>query len=72
MFSLVHTSSIVILSFRGMFRNASKSTGIALRPTLPFFRLETTTGTEFASCILPLFLLAELTEYEAQIAQQQL
>jgi hypothetical protein len=51
----VHTSSVVILSFRGMFRNAFKSKGIALRPTLPFFRLETTTGTELESCVLPRF-----------------
>lgn len=55
MFSLAQTSSKVILSFKGMLRKTSKSIGIALRPTLPFFRLATTTGTEFASCILPLF-----------------
>ena len=51
MFSLAQTSCMVILSFRGMLRKASKSIGIALRPTLPFFKLETTTGTEFASCV---------------------
>lgn len=30
-------------------------TEVALRPTLPFFRLLTTTGIEFLSCVLPRF-----------------
>ena len=52
--SLAQTSPMVILSFRGISRKASKSIGIGLRPTLPFFRLENTTRTELANCILPL------------------
>ena len=53
MFSFALTSSIVILSLRGMLRNGSKSTGIALRPTLPFFWLATLTGMDWARGILP-------------------
>ena len=72
MLSLAHTSSMVILSLRGMLRNSSKSTGDALRPTLPLLRLQGQ-----PECYLQvLFYLAstgaELHECVHQIEQQQL
>jgi hypothetical protein len=52
---LAQTYSKVLLSFRGTLRKTSKSIWIALRLSLSIFKLETTSGIKFASCILPLF-----------------